>query len=210
MSATGRIGPNAVLQLAAALRQLKGEGVCRAVFTDAGLAGLLDTPPEGMVGEHEVVALHLALTVRLGTAPAEHVAAGAGRLTAAYLLANRIPALAQAILRRMPMWMALRLLCRAIQRHAWTFAGSGRFSFCVGQELVLTISGGPLSLGAGGRASLAAYYVQTFQGVIEGATSRSMPLVGATNDGASMSLRFARAKPEPASSRIAVRERAVL
>jgi divinyl protochlorophyllide a 8-vinyl-reductase len=48
--------------------------------------------------------------------------------TADYLLAHRIPKPVQALLKVLPAPLACRVLLAAIRRHAWTFAGSGRFS----------------------------------------------------------------------------------
>ena len=47
--------------------------------------------------------------------------------TGDYLLAHRIPKPVQALLKRLPAPLAARVLLAAITRHAWTFAGSGRF-----------------------------------------------------------------------------------
>lgn len=51
----------------------------------------------------------------------------AGRATADYILAHRIPRIVQQVLKALPAGLAAPLLARAITRHAWTFVGSGRF-----------------------------------------------------------------------------------
>ena len=148
MSATvARVGPNAMLQLAAALRARHGEGVARRVFADAGLPRRLDHPPNALVDEREVAALHRALARDLPPDAAAEVARDAGRRTADYLLAHRIPALARAVLRTLPARFAARLLLRAILRHAWTFAGSGRVTVTAGRVPVLEIAANPLATG---------------------------------------------------------------
>lgn len=85
-------------------------------------------PPSGdeMIPEGEAARLHARLR-REEPDRAAALAAEAGRRTADYILANRIPRAAQAILRLSPPPLAARLLARAIERHAWTFAGSGAF-----------------------------------------------------------------------------------
>lgn len=119
------VGPNAVTQLAAALRARAGEGAVRAVFGAAGAADWLADPPCAMVPQDRVARLHGALRTRLARDEALAIAREAGERTARYLLAHRIPTLAQALMRRIgPVWSA-RLLLALIRRNAWTFAGSG-------------------------------------------------------------------------------------
>ena len=66
-------------------------------------------------------------------------------LTAAYLLAYRIPTVARAVLQAAPPRLAARLLLTAISRNAWTFAGDGAFSYACGDPCVLTIRRNPLA-----------------------------------------------------------------
>ena len=70
--------------------------------------------------------------------------AGAG--TAAYVMANRIPAPVRGLLRFLPPRPAANLLLAAIQRHAWTFAGSGACRVSrSGRTAVLEIEHNPLA-----------------------------------------------------------------
>lgn len=70
-----------------------------------------------MIPEADVVALFRALA---GAHPeaAPSIAVEAGRATADYILAHRIPASAQVVLRILPHRLAARALARAIARHA--------------------------------------------------------------------------------------------
>ncbi|MEM6971417.1 MAG: bacteriochlorophyll 4-vinyl reductase [Pseudomonadota bacterium] len=122
---TGRIGPNAVIQLGAAMRALEGETAARRLFARAGHLDLLDHPPAAMIDQRVPIALFATLWRDWPTECARAVAAEAGRLTGDYIAANRIPALARIALRLMPAGAAADLLISAIRRHAWTFAGSG-------------------------------------------------------------------------------------
>ena len=88
------IGPNAITRMSEALTISLGSGICRDVFTAAGLERHLATPPTKMVDEIEVARLHRALIERLGPTEAAEISREAGRLTGDYLLENRIPALA--------------------------------------------------------------------------------------------------------------------
>ncbi len=162
-AAAPRVGPNAIIRVAEALAEEHGEAVARAVFATAGLSGWLDHPPGAMVPEADVAALHRALIVHLSEPEARGIAASAGRRTADYLLANRIPGLVQMILVLLPGAIAARLLLRAIGRHAWTFVGSGSFAVAPGRPVIVTITGGPLRLAGPAAGGVAAYYAATFE-----------------------------------------------
>src|SRR5690348_10787921 len=99
---TGVIGPNSVLQLIEALRLASLGAFSTQVFERAGVAEWLTHPPEAMVDERLVGQLHQ--TVRAMAAPGQGKAlmAEAGRLTANYILANRIPRPAQVMLKLLP------------------------------------------------------------------------------------------------------------
>ena len=55
------VGPNAIVQLAAALEAESGTGLAREVFARAQLEQLLVSPPEQMVPQTQVIALNEAL-----------------------------------------------------------------------------------------------------------------------------------------------------
>lgn len=99
-----------------------------------------------MVREAVVADLFEALFLRLPETDAKDVAAEAGRRTADYILANRIPGAAQSILKALPAPLAAPLLLAAIAKHAWTFAGSGRFTARYGAPLIVEIAANPLSM----------------------------------------------------------------
>ncbi|WP_198369324.1 bacteriochlorophyll 4-vinyl reductase [Roseomonas rosulenta] len=162
--ATGRIGPNAVTRLAESLDALRGHAETIAVFAGAGLRDRLAEPPERMVDEAEVIALHAALRARLPDQAAA-IATDAGRRTADYLIAHRIPRVIRLVLPRLPARIAARILLAAIGRHAWTFAGSGRFSVLHGRGARFAIAGGPLARGVQAPAPVCDYYAATFEGL---------------------------------------------
>ena len=159
----GRIGPNAITRVAEVLPALLGEAGTRALFDAAGLGGYLRQPPEGMIDETEVARLHRVLRQQLGPAVAGQVARSAGVRTADYLLARRIPQPVQWLLKRLPPVLAARLLLQAISRHAWTFAGSGRFQAQAGRPCVLTIHDNPLCRGVASARPACDFYSATFE-----------------------------------------------
>ncbi|WP_420346313.1 bacteriochlorophyll 4-vinyl reductase [Pelagibius sp.] len=121
-----RVGPNAVIQLAAALRDRLGKQATDELFTRAGQHRYLVDPPGDMVDERVAAGLFECLFADLPAATAAAVAAEAGRRTADYILANRIPGPAQTLLKSLPPTFSAPLLMAAIAKNAWTFAGSGR------------------------------------------------------------------------------------
>lgn len=142
--AGARIGPNAILQLIPVLDRLAGRAL-----RDRLLVGI-DLPPEdaGMWPEAACRAAHLAV-YRAMPDRAEAILAAAGRGTADYILAHRIPKPAQVLIRALPAPLGARLLTAAISRHAWTFAGSGRFRVISHRPLTVDIADNPLAPGAG-------------------------------------------------------------
>jgi len=140
------IGPNAVVQLGEALRAEGLDDLARAIFTAAGHREWLAAAPRSMLAEREVARLHDALWA---LAPqALPLAREAGRRTADYILANRIPRAARWLLAVLPSSMAEPLLVHAIARHAWTFAGSGRFVIEQGRPSRFAVTANPLARAA--------------------------------------------------------------
>jgi divinyl protochlorophyllide a 8-vinyl-reductase len=141
----GLVGPNTVIQAAGALIDQQGLETARAIFDKAGLSPYLATPPEHMIPEREARALFDAISGTLDTAQARGVLREAGRRTADYILANRIPSRARKILARLPRFASGRLLALAIGRHAWTFVGTGHVHVDAGRRIAFTIRNNPLS-----------------------------------------------------------------
>jgi divinyl protochlorophyllide a 8-vinyl-reductase len=162
-STAARIGPNAILQVFAALRATYPEERTAAIAARAGLSKLLDAPPQRMIAESDVIALHGAVRRELGLVPAREVLAAAGRGTGDYLLAHRIPVLAQRILRVLPARLSSRALLAAIARHTWTFAGSGEVVFQPGHPVAVTIARCPACRGERAGIMLCDYYAKTFE-----------------------------------------------
>lgn len=123
-----RIGPNSLIQTRQALSALFGEETARQIFDRAGIGHRYVDPPGTMLDEREPQRLFALLCDTFSDQDAARVLAEGGHRTGHYLLANRIPKPARWLLPRLPAALSARLLVRAISAHAWTFAGSGRFS----------------------------------------------------------------------------------
>lgn len=167
MSATvhsaGRIGPNAIIRVGEVLQRRLGAATAARLYAAAGLAGYFAQPPSAMVDEAEARRLHVQLRSALGDRLAAEVSREAGIATAEYLLAHRIPKPVQAVLKALPASLASRVLLTAISRHAWTFAGSGRFEAIPGRPCVLTIRDNPLCRGQASEHPVCDYYAATFE-----------------------------------------------
>lgn len=138
-----RVGPNAVIQLLNALDS-HDPALCRRFAMRNGVSAYLETPPGEMVDEAIPARLFADLCVFLPEAGAESVAVEAGRLTADYVIENRIPAVAKMALRVLPRRVAARFLLRAIERNAWTFVGSGTCRVSTRFGPTISIVGTPL------------------------------------------------------------------
>jgi divinyl protochlorophyllide a 8-vinyl-reductase len=106
------------------------------------------------------------MRAELGIPRARALSRTAGRTTGDYLLANRIPGPARWLLPKLPAALAARLLLKAIAGHAWTFCGSGAFSYVLGAgQTPLRVSIADCATCRGEQASqpLCDYYAATFE-----------------------------------------------
>jgi divinyl protochlorophyllide a 8-vinyl-reductase len=146
----GKIGPNAIIQLADVLHDRYGDEARRAALHAAGLDQYIGGAPDRMTDEREAAALHRAVMARHAR-DWDDLSWEAGERTAQYLLAHRIPRGAQWLLRRMPATWAARVLLAAIGQHAWTFAGSGAFESHAGapgtrRAVTIAIAANPVAM----------------------------------------------------------------
>jgi divinyl protochlorophyllide a 8-vinyl-reductase len=155
-----RIGPNALLQLVPVLERVGGPDLREAVFAGAGV---LDLPrADGLIAEGPVARVHQELRRRLpDLAPA--LAREAGQRTADYIIANRIPRPVVLLLKLLPPALAAPLLTRAIARHAWTFAGSGRFEVTCDRPLTFLLHDNPVVRGEHADHPLCDWHAAVFE-----------------------------------------------
>jgi divinyl protochlorophyllide a 8-vinyl-reductase len=173
--AEARIGPNAIIQVGSALEARCGRAVADSLFAASGLAAYRIHSPAGMVPEAEVIALHAEIRRALPPVDMRAVARAAGSATGDYLLAHRIPRLAQYFLRLLPRRVAARALLAAVARHAWTFAGSGEFGIASGPGFAVVIRDCPLCRGLRTGVPECDYFTATFErlfGVLVAADTR--------------------------------------
>ncbi len=161
-AAAGRIGPNALLQLAQVLERAGGVGLREAVFAAGGVQGL--PALDAMIPEGPVAAVHQALRARLPDRAAA-LSDEAGARTADYILAHRIPKPAQTLLRLLPPSLSAPLLAQAISRNAWTFAGSGAFRVVTTRPMVFAIADNPVVRGEVSGTPVCHWHAAVFRGL---------------------------------------------
>jgi len=164
--AVARIGPNSVLQTLRALGELELPEVVSLVVARARLPEAL---PAGMIPEVWFVQLVQALRETVPPARSEAVLRRSGTYTAAYVRGNRIPAPIRWVLQLLPRRLAVPLLLKAFDRHAWTFAGAGRYSVEGPFPGTLLLDGCPTSraeAAALGEGASCGYYEAAFEGLL--------------------------------------------
>ncbi len=155
-----RIGPNAILQMVPVLDAHTSPDIRRALLAEAGVIDLPDG--SGLIPEGPAAALHQALRRKLPH-EAPWIAREAGLGTADYILRHRIPKPAQILLRRLPARLAAPILAKAIAKHAWTFAGSGRFRIASARPLVFTLQDNPVVRGERSDRPLCTWHEAVFE-----------------------------------------------
>lgn len=161
-----RIGPNAILQTLLAMRDLESPALELEAQVRAGLS--LPLAP-GMVPEALFVSLLAAVRSMIPPARAEAVLRRAGKTTADYVRQNRVPAPFRSLLGTLPPRISEPLLLKAFQKHAWTFAGGGRFEVQGAFPGVLRLFDAPTcraEANATGGALYGSYYEAAFEGLL--------------------------------------------
>ncbi len=163
------IGPNAVLQTLRAAAELEGVEYYAAVARRANLPA---TDLDGMIPEAWFVRLVESLRATLPWPRSEAVLRRAGEYTADYVAENRIPAAFRRLLHALPPRLAVPLLLTAFRRHAWTFAGGGRFATEGRYPGRIVLSGCPTCRHGPHAGQAGAYYEAAFEGLLRLAAPR--------------------------------------
>ena len=162
-----RIGPNSIIQTVGALEEERGYKETQNFLRRIGQGDFADQLPTTMIEEIAFISLIGAIRADMGVEAAGRILARSGERTADYLLANRIPVPAHLVLPRLPRRLGLNLLLKAISGHAWTFAGTGRFSYTVDAKgAMLSLADSPESRGIVADAPICHYYERCFQALL--------------------------------------------
>jgi divinyl protochlorophyllide a 8-vinyl-reductase len=175
-----RIGPNAIVQTALAVASRFGRPAADEVLAASGTGYTLEHLPEAMIPEAAFRALAEAVIERFGQAEAESILRDAGYLTAEYVLANRIPAAAQRIIRATRRAIGPWLLLRAIGANAGTFGESGTFGFDTRPATRVRIANRFLSSNRPAAAAICRYNQGAFRRLFESLIDRRSLIVEET------------------------------
>lgn len=154
------IGPNAILKTVAALDQTEGRACRDAVMIEAGVA--VPAENSGMLPETDCAAVHKAVR-QLLPSRADAILRASGVATADYIIAHRIPRAVKALIGLVPPDWGAWILARAIERHAWTFVGTGRFRIVSHQPLVFELVDNPLIEGLTSPEPICHWHIAVFE-----------------------------------------------
>ncbi|HHE32427.1 MAG TPA: bacteriochlorophyll 4-vinyl reductase [Chlorobaculum parvum] len=129
MSTPSRIGPNSIIQTVGALETAYGKNETEKLLKKMGQGYLIGNLPSEMVEESKFHSLVKALEKEIGEKSTASILKESGERTAKYLLKVRIPDPFQTIVKLLPAGLAFKVFLFAISKNAWTFAGSGEFSY---------------------------------------------------------------------------------
>lgn len=155
-----RIGPNSVLQLVPLLDERLGTGPREMLLAQAGLAEL--PAEEGLMEEGPAARLHQAVRAMYPEF-AQELTCRAGLRTADYIVSHRIPPLVLHLLQNSPPWLSAPLLAKTIEKHAWTFAGSGRFRVASKRPMVFELVDNPVVRGETSDTPICHWHAAVFQ-----------------------------------------------
>lgn len=156
----GKIGPNSVMRTLQAVEEAYGPSLAGEVHRRAALPS---DRWNSLIPEDWFLSVIRELRTLLPENESEAMLRRAGALTGEYVRENRIPALFRRLLEVLPARLAVPLLLRAFRRHAWTFAGSGRFQFEGRHPSTLVLEGSPTCRLPGGTERSGSYYEAAFE-----------------------------------------------
>ncbi|MEI8101891.1 MAG: bacteriochlorophyll 4-vinyl reductase [Chlorobium sp.] len=139
MHTASKIGPNSIIQTVAALEATYGKSKTENMLRKIGQGYLIGNLPKEMVEETKFHTLACALQKEIGETASASILKESGERTARYLLKVRIPAIFQRLVKLLPARTAFKLLFYAISKNAWTFAGSGKFSYIMNRPPEITV-----------------------------------------------------------------------
>ena len=148
------------MQLLPVLDARLGNEVSRRLLREAGLS----CPPsdQGLMAEEPAACLHQAVR-RHYPGHAASMTREAGARTGDYIIQHRIPVAVVRVLGVLPPPLAGRLLAGAIERHAWTFAGSGRFRSVAKWPAVFELRDNPVVRGEASAKPLCDWHAAVFE-----------------------------------------------
>jgi divinyl protochlorophyllide a 8-vinyl-reductase len=139
MSTPSKIGPNSIIQTVAALEAKFGKTKADTILKKIGQGHFIGNLPTEMIEESKFHAMVTSLQKEIGNTSTAEILKESGERTARYLLKVRIPAIFQKIVKLLPGRPAFKIFLFAISKNAWTFAGSGKFSYIMSRPPEITV-----------------------------------------------------------------------
>ncbi len=139
MSTPSKIGPNSIIQTVAALEAKFGKAEAEAILKKIGQGHFIGNLPTEMIEESKFHAMVTSLQKEIGDTATAGILKESGERTARYLLRVRIPGIFQKLVKLLPGRLAFKLFLFAISKNAWTFAGSGKFSYTMSRPPEITV-----------------------------------------------------------------------
>lgn len=163
--ASAKIGPNSIIQTIRVMTESYGREHTEKLLHDERYPWGSELPTE-MVNEEDFLLLVHVLVRSFGIEEARRILSKSGDYTAAYLLAHRIPKPMKWIFPLLPRSVRLNMLMSAIGKHAWTFAGSGRFQYIPGETPTFVIDDCITSRNITSEKPFCSFYEATFTGLL--------------------------------------------
>ncbi|NMW20307.1 MAG: bacteriochlorophyll 4-vinyl reductase [Chlorobiaceae bacterium] len=139
MNTPSKIGPNSIIQTVAALDAKYGKTKAEAILKKIGQGHFIGNLPKEMIEESKFHAMVISLQKEIGDTATAGILKDSGERTARYLLKVRIPGIFQKLVKLLPSRLAFKLFLFAISKNAWTFAGSGKFSYTMSRPPEITV-----------------------------------------------------------------------
>ena len=140
MSTPSKIGPNSIIQTVAALEAKFGKKEADTILKKIGQGHFIGNLPTEMIEESKFHAMVTSLQKELGDKATAGILKESGERTARYLLKVRIPSIFQKLVKLLPSRPAFKIFLFAISKNAWTFAGSGEFTYSRNQPPEITVN----------------------------------------------------------------------
>jgi len=161
------MGSNAMAHIIKTMEDNFGTGETIDFFIASRLSQYLSHPLAGRVHEEDVCRIHQHLIETYGLSHAKTLSWQAGQKSADYLLKNKISKPLRFILKRLPIRWSITLLLREISNHAWTFVGSGVFTYQVFKSITFYIESNPICRGIRASEPICDYYAAIFEGLFK-------------------------------------------
>lgn len=159
-TASAPIGPMSILQLIPVIGEMLGNPASSRVLRAAGITQL--PTADRLCDEAPAAAVHQALR-REFPEVADQITRYAGERTGNWIIATRMPPVAATAMAHMPAWLASPVLCGLIDKHAWSFAGSGQFRVVSRHPVIFELENNPVVRGESAEHVVCSWHSAVFE-----------------------------------------------